>query len=104
MGDVSVSITDLNSAKSRVMNIMQELSGCITEARAAADAAKGALGGSTALASTLESKITSVNMEAFNTANKDVNDMFDSIGTLSKTYSSLESAVMDEMNKYSNQN
>jgi len=97
---INVSITNIDAAKQRASEIIQELQGCTLAAKSAADSAKSALGGSTELANALESKIAAVNEQTLCTAKNSIDNMFANMGTISQTYTSLKDDILTQINNY----
>jgi len=97
---INVSITNIDAAKQRATEIMNELKSCAAAARGAADSAIGALGGSTELANALESQIKQVNEQTLCTAGNSVDNMFANMNTISQTYTSLKDDILAQIKSY----
>lgn len=99
--NINVEIGDLRTAISTISSELETIDGIIKDAKAAGDAAINALGGEgTPAGGAVKSKMITINDEEFEKTSKSINNFFESLGNVQKTYTEAENEFVDMINKF----
>ena len=99
--NINVEISDLGTAISTISNELETINVIIKDAKAAGDAAINALGGEgTPAGGAVKSKMITINDEEFEKTSKSINNFFESLGNVQKTYTEAENEFVDMINKF----
>ena len=99
--NINVEIGDLGTAISTISSELETIDEIIKDAKAAGDAAINALGGEgTPAGGAVKSKMITINDEEFEKTSKSINNFFESLGNVQKTYTEAENEFVDMINKF----
>lgn len=99
--NINVEISDLSTAINTISNELETIAKIIQDAKAAGDAAINALGGDgTPAGGAVKSKMITINDEEFEKTSKSINNFFESLGNVQKTYSEAENEFVNLINNF----
>ena len=103
--NINVEIGDLGTAITTISNELETIAKIIQDAKAAGDAAISALGGDgTPAGGAVKLKMITINEDEFEKTSKSINNFFESLGNVKKTYTEAENEFVDMINKFDAKN